>query len=257
MAGSRARRSPGGCCTRSYSRYMQRIAEVAPQLVRAAGRDRRALHAPQLDRARPARSRCRWPTMPATASSPRSRTTISATSSARARSPRRRSTCSPSSCWPTASWSIQRAMPGSTNEAEKLPDYFISADDVTPEAARGYPGGGAEVGRLVDLQDGERADRFPVREVQGHLPVCPRAGPEGLHHVPLQPGGLPGRAGEGSGPEEHDLRVHARGRHGSRGARRRGDRVRRRDAHRRQSVRCLEGRLLREASEANACEQSS
>ena len=112
------------------------------------------------------------------------------------------------------------AMPGSTSGGEKLPDYFIAADDVTPKAARGHPGRGAEVGRLVDLQDRQCADRFPLREVQGHLSLRPRAGAEGLHHVPLQSGGVPGRAGEGAGPEEHHLHVHARGRHGRRGARR-------------------------------------
>ena len=40
-------------------------------------------------------------------------------------------------------------------------------------AACGYPGGVAEVGRLIDFQDRERAYGFPLRGVQGHLPVCP------------------------------------------------------------------------------------
>ena len=55
----------------------------------------------------PARSRCRWPTMPATASSRRSRITTSATSSAPARRPRRKMMSSHSSCWPIASSSIR------------------------------------------------------------------------------------------------------------------------------------------------------
>ena len=42
-----------------------------------------------------------------------------------------------------------RAMPGAHKPEEKLPDYFITADDVAPEAARRHPGGGAEVGRLL------------------------------------------------------------------------------------------------------------
>ena len=51
---------------------------------------------------RPARSRCRWPTTPATASSRASRTTTAATLFAKARSRRRRSRCSATSCSPTA-----------------------------------------------------------------------------------------------------------------------------------------------------------
>ncbi len=82
--------------------------------------------------------------------------------------------------------------------------------------ARRYPGRRAEVDRFVDLQDGQRADGLRVRGVQGHLPVRPRAGSEGLHHLPLQSRGVPGRAGQGRRPEEHHLRVHARGRHRSR-----------------------------------------
>ena len=44
--------------------------------------------------------------------------------------------------------------------AEKLPDYFTTADDITPKRARGHPGRRAEVDRLLDLQDRERADRL-------------------------------------------------------------------------------------------------
>ena len=60
-----------------------------------------------------------------------------------------------------------------TNAAEKLPDYFTTADDITPEGARRHPGRLAEVGRLLDLQDRERADGLPVRGLQGHLPATP------------------------------------------------------------------------------------
>jgi ribonucleoside-diphosphate reductase alpha chain len=70
----------------------------------------------------------------------------------------------------------------------------------------------AEVDRFLDLEDGERADGLQVRGVQGHLSVRLREGPEGLHHLPLQSRSLPGRAREGRRPQEHDLRVHARGR---------------------------------------------
>ena len=42
---------PGRILHARYSRYMQRVAEVAPELVEPPRGDRRALHAPQLDRA--------------------------------------------------------------------------------------------------------------------------------------------------------------------------------------------------------------
>ena len=195
---ARATRSPGRLLHAKYSRYMQRVAEVAPQLVRRARRDRRALHAPHLDRAHRhdlavARQQClerhravvRAPLLPQR--DPR-----------RARSPRRRSTSSPSSCWPTASSSTRSAMPSSTNAGREAAGLLHRRRRHHAEGARRHPGRGAEVGRFVDFQDGERADGLHVRELQGHLSVRPRAGPEGLHHVPLQPGGLPGRAGEGS-----------------------------------------------------------
>ncbi len=119
------------------------------------------------------------------------------------------------------------------------------------QGARGYPGRLAEVDRLVDLQDRERAHGPPLRGVQGHLHVRPQAGPEGLHHLPLQPGRLPGRAGEGNRPGEHHLPLRARGRHGGRGPGQRGNRVRRRAALRRQPVRCFERGLLRKILSRN------
>ena len=167
---------------------------------------------------------------------------------------RRRWTCSRSSCWPTARSSTTSAMPNATDAAEKLPEYFTTADDVTPRAARGHPGRRADVGRFLHLQDRQRAHRLHVRGVQGHLPVRPREGAEGLHHLPLQPRGVPGRAGEGRGPEEHQVRVHAGGWHRGRSGRRRRDRIRRREALRRQSVRRAEGRLLRQVPDRHSSE---
>ena len=43
--------------------------------------------------------------------------------------------------------------------AEKLPEYFTIGRRRRPEAARRHPGRGAEVGRLLDLQDRQRARR--------------------------------------------------------------------------------------------------
>ena len=78
-AGRSAQKLPGRVLHARYSRYMQRVAEVAPELVeRARARSVRASRTTARSR-RPAPSRCRWPTTPATASSRRSRITTSAT----------------------------------------------------------------------------------------------------------------------------------------------------------------------------------
>ena len=74
-----ARRLPGRVLHAKYSRYMQRVAEVAPELVDELAEDRRALHAPQLDRADRHDLAVAGQQCVATASSLRSRTTISAT----------------------------------------------------------------------------------------------------------------------------------------------------------------------------------
>jgi ribonucleoside-diphosphate reductase alpha chain len=90
-----------------------------------------------------------------------------------------------------------RAMPGSTNPDEQLPDYFTTADDITPTEHVDIQ---AAAQKWVDSSISKTANvptDFRLREVQGHLPVRLRAGPEGLHDVPLQPGGVPGRAREG------------------------------------------------------------
>ena len=48
-----------------------------------------------------------------------------------------------------------------------------------PEAARRRSGGGADLGGLLDLQDGQCADRLQVRGLQGHLHARVRAGLKG------------------------------------------------------------------------------
>ena len=88
-----------------------------------------------------------------------------------------------------------------------------------PQGTRRYPGGGAAMGGFVDIQDGECPDRLQVRRFQGHLHVRLRTRPQGLYDVSLQSGGIPGSLGQGRRPQEHDLRVHAGRRHGSRSER--------------------------------------
>ena len=70
---------PGRVLHAHYRRYMQRVAEVAPELVDELAEDRRALHAPQLDRADRHDLAVAREQRVATASSRRSRTTTSAT----------------------------------------------------------------------------------------------------------------------------------------------------------------------------------
>lgn len=69
---------PGRILHARYSRYMQKVAEVAPELVgRLAEQGRVSLTTPRSHRR--ARSRCRWPTTPRTASNQASPITTTAT----------------------------------------------------------------------------------------------------------------------------------------------------------------------------------
>ena len=138
------------------------------------------------------------------------------------------------------------ATPFAEEERNALPPAFVSADDIRPGRSRRGAGGGAEVDRLLDLEDGERADGLPVRRLQGHLHDRLRAGAQGLHDLPLQPRELPGRARQGGGSREHRVHLHARGRLGGAGQGQRADRVRRGDAHGGEPLRRSQGRLLRE-----------
>jgi ribonucleoside-diphosphate reductase alpha chain len=117
-----------------YSRYMQRLATVAPALVaelsEKGGRfthhssiapDRHDLAEPGQQRQQRHRAQLRAPVQPQ-------------------RHPRRQEVegkgrrVQPSSCSPTAPWSTRRPMPHAADDASRLPDYFISADDITPKA---------------------------------------------------------------------------------------------------------------------------
>ena len=197
MAGSPATRSPGGILHARYSRYMQRVAEAAPQLVEQLAQvGARFTHH--------------------TSIAPTGTISLSLANNASngiepsfahhyfrnvirgGRKTKEKIDVFSFELLAYRELVNPRAMPGSTNEAETLPDYFTAADDVTPQPARGHPGRGAEVGRLLDLQDRQCADEFPYEEFKDIYLLRPRAGAEGLHHVPLQSGGVPGRAGQGS-----------------------------------------------------------
>ena len=91
-----------------------------------------------------------------------------------------------------------KAMPFSEKAEEKLPEYFVAADDISPTEHVDIQ---AASQKWIDSSISKTANvptAYPVRGLQGHLPLRPSAGPEGLHHVPLQSGGLPRRAREGA-----------------------------------------------------------
>ena len=116
--------------------------------------------------------------------------------------------------------------------------------------ARRHPGRRAEVDRLVDLQDRERADGLQYEEFKDIYLYAHEKGLKGCTTFRFNP-----EAFQGVLVKEEDLknttyRVHARGRQRDRGEGRRGDRVRRREAHRRESLRRVERRLLRQVLRA-------
>ena len=139
-----------------------------------------------------------------------------------------------------------RAMPNSQAPAEKLPDYFIAADDIGPKEHVDIQ---AAAQLWIDSSISKTANvptDYKYEDFKDIYMYAFESGAQGLHDIPLQSGSLPGRFGQGGRPEEHHLRLHLGGWDGSRGARRSGDRIRRRNAYRRESLRCAERRLLRE-----------
>ena len=119
----------------------------------------------------------------------------------------------PTSCWPTASWSTRRRCrsprtPKASCRTTSSPPTTSRPRSTSTSRPPRRSGWTRSISKTANVPD-----RLPVRGLQGHLPLRPRAGPEGLHHVPLQPGRLPGRAGQGSGPGEHPVPLRARGRH--------------------------------------------
>jgi ribonucleoside-diphosphate reductase alpha chain len=80
------------------------------------------------------------------------------------------------------------------------------------EPAHRRTGGGTEMDRFVDIQDRQRTHGIPVRRVQGRLSLCLPKQAQGLYHLPLQPGSVPGRAGEERGSRQHRLSIYPGGR---------------------------------------------
>ena len=61
-----------------------------------------------------------------------------------------------------------------------------------PEAARRHPGRRAEMGRLLHLQDRERAHGLPLRGLQGHLPYAHEQGLKGCTTFRFNPAAFQG-----------------------------------------------------------------
>ncbi len=120
-----------------------------------------------------------------------------------------------------------RAMQNSQLPAEKLPDYFIAADDIGPKEHVDIQ---AAAQLWIDSSISKTANvptDYKYEDFKDIYMYAYRAGPQGLHDVPLQSGSLPGCFGQRGRLEEHHLRLHLGGWDGGRGARRSGDRIRR------------------------------
>jgi ribonucleoside-diphosphate reductase alpha chain len=85
----------------------------------------------------------------------------------------------------------------------QLPDYFITADDISPTQHVDIQ---AAAQRWIDSSISKTANvptDFPFEQFKDIYMYASDSGAQGLHHLPLQPRGLPGRAGEGEGSGEH------------------------------------------------------
>ena len=76
------------------------------------------------------------------------------------------------------------------------------------------------MGRLLDFEDRERAHRLPLREFKDIYLYAHEQGLKGCTTFRFNPEAFQGVLVKEAGPQEHHLHVHARGRHGGRGARR-------------------------------------
>ena len=120
-----------------------------------------------------------------------------------------------------------RAMPNSQLPAEKLPDYFIAADDIGPKEHVDIQ---AAAQLWIDSSISKTANvptDYKYEDFKDIYMYAYDSGSQGLYDIPLQSGGLPGRFGQRGRLEEHHVRLHLGGWDGSRGAGRSGDRIRR------------------------------
>ena len=204
-------RVPGRVLLAKYSRYMQSLGEIEPQLVEEIAEKGAPLHPPHFNRSdrhhfavarqqreQRHRAELRPPLLPQRHS--------------REQKDQGKDRC----------LLLRAARLSRIDRLER--DTRIRASGLLRERRRHHPrsacgraGGGAALGGFLHFEDDKRTYRFRLRELQGHLSLRLPEGPQGMHHLPIQPGGLPRRAREKRGSQEHDLRLHAGRRNGSRG----------------------------------------
>ena len=178
---------PGRILHARYSRYMQRVAAEAPQLVeKLAEVGARFTHHSSI--------------------APTGTISLSLANNAsngiepsfahhyfrnvirRARRRRKKSTSIHSRCWRTANSSRKKAMPAgarwtaSRNESAGL---FHHGRRRIAESACRYSGGGAEVDRFIDLENGQRAYRLPYENFKDIYLYAYEQGLKGMHDLPL------------------------------------------------------------------------
>ena len=181
---------PGSVLHARYSRYMQRIAEYAPELVEELARvGARFTHHSSIA-----------PTGTISLSLANNASNGIEPSFARAysrnlirpgRKTRRRSRCAATSCWPIARWSTPAPCRGRDGGAEAA-GLLRRRRRHQPGRARGHPGGGAEVGGFVHLQDRQRAHRLPLRGLQDIYRYAWRQGLKGCTTFRFNPAAFQG-----------------------------------------------------------------
>ena len=144
-----------------------------------------------------------------------------------------------------------RAMPEGGDGTHALPEYFVTAGDITP---RQHVDVQAAAQRWIDSSISKTANvptDYPYEDFKDIYLYAFRAGPEGLHDVFVSTR----QRSRGVLVKEKDLedttyRFTLEDGDRRRGQGQRRDRVRRRRPHRRQSLRCDQGGLLRQGSES-------
>ena len=137
------------------------------------------------------------------------------------------------------------AGPDAVDPENRLPDYFISADDIKP---RQHVDVQAAAQKWIDSSISKTANvptDFPYEDFKDIYLYAYEKGLKGCTTFRFNPAAFQGVLVKDKGPREHHLPLPARERRDDRGSGQRRGRVRRRDAHRRQSLRCPEGRVLR------------
>ena len=239
-------RIPGRVLHARYSRYMQRMAEVAPELVMELARGRRAFHPPQLHRARPAPSRCRWPTMPAMASSRAFAHHYFRNVIREGKKTKEKVDVFSFELLAYRELVNPEAMPDGTDDDERCRNTSSTADDVTPKQhvdiqAAAQIWVDSSISKTANVPTDYNYEDFKdiyLYAYEKGLKGCTtfRFNPEAFQGVLVKEKDLKNTKYVFTLEDGTEVECHGR----------RGDRIRRRDAFGRQPLRCPEGRLLRQ-----------